>query len=82
LEHYRKAGSHAFDPPTTYDRDLPVVLSRSGAPMVGLDEHRRNVQELDSWWRSGRVSTSSLDAVLDDIVARCRELNLRGWSRA
>lgn len=81
-EHYRKKlALYAFDTPKTYDRDLHRLFSadpkhhRSQAASVFIRRNRAQIRELVSRWTGEYQLT--LDAVLDDIIARCRKLNLR-----
>jgi len=81
-EHYKKKQAlYAFDTPKTYDRDLQRLFSadpshrRSEAASSFIRRHRGRVRELVAKWTGEYQLT--LDAVLDDIIARCRELNLR-----
>jgi hypothetical protein len=81
-EHYRKKQAlYAFDAPKTYDRDLHRIFSadpkhrRSEAASSFLRRHRASVRRLVSRWTGEYQLT--LDAVLDGMIARCRELNLR-----
>jgi hypothetical protein len=81
-EHYRKKQAlYAFDTPTTYDRDLLRLFSadprhhRSESASMFIRRNRRRIRQLVAKWTGEYQLT--LDAVLDDIVARCRELNLR-----
>jgi hypothetical protein len=80
--HYKKKQAlYAFDTPKTYDRDLLRLFSadpkhrRSEAASVFIRRHRAKVRELVSKWTGEYQLT--LDAVLDDIIVRCRELSLR-----
>jgi Putative zinc-binding metallo-peptidase len=81
-EHYRKKQAlYAFDTPTTYDRDLLRLFSadpkhhRSPAASSFIRRNRARIRRLVSKWTGEYQLT--LDAVLDEIVARCRELDLR-----
>ena len=81
-EHYeRKRALYAFSTPRTYDRDLQRLFSsdpkhwRSQAASTFIRHHRASIRELVSKWTGEYQLT--LDAVLDDMVLRCRELNLR-----
>src|SRR5580693_7002013 len=81
-EHYeRKQELYAFDAPRTYDRDLRRLFSsearhrRSEAASSFIRRNRAKMRKLVSKWTGEYQLT--LDAVLDDIIARCRELNLR-----
>jgi Putative zinc-binding metallo-peptidase len=80
--HYKKKQAlYAFDTPKTYDRDLLRLFSadprhhRLEAASVFIRRNRAKVRELVSKWTGEYQLT--LDAVLDDIITRCRELNLR-----
>jgi hypothetical protein len=81
-EHYQKKQAHyAFDTPKTYDRDLQRLFSadprhrRSEPASLFIRRNRARVRELVAKWTGEYQLT--LDAVLDDMIARCRELNLR-----
>ena len=81
-EHYKKKQAlYAFDTPKTYDRDLHRLFSadpkrrRSEAASTFLRRNRARVRKLVAKWTGEYQLT--LDAVLDDMIARCRELNLR-----
>jgi hypothetical protein len=82
-EHYRKKQAlYAFETPKTYDRDLrrlfpadPASRRRSEAASLFLRRHRARVRKRVAKWTGEYQLT--LDAVLDDMIARCRELNLR-----
>jgi Putative zinc-binding metallo-peptidase len=81
-EHYRKKlAIYAFDTPKTYDRDLLRMFSadpkhrRSQAASSFIRRHRSSVRKLVAKWTGEYQLT--LDSVLDDMIARCRELNLR-----
>jgi hypothetical protein len=81
-EHYKKKQAlYAFDTPTTYDRDLLRLFSadpshhRSESASVFIRRKRTKIRQLVAKWTGEYQLT--LDAVLDDIVARCRELDLR-----
>jgi hypothetical protein len=81
-EHYKKKQAlYAFDTPKTYDRDLLRLFPadakrrRSEAASTFLRRNRAKVRKLVSKWTGEYQLT--LDAVLDDMIARCRELNLR-----
>jgi hypothetical protein len=85
-EHYRKKQAlYAFDTPTTYDRDLLRLFSadprhrRSQAASTFIRRNRARIRQLVSKWTGEYQLT--LDAVLDDIMARCRELDLRAVGR-
>jgi hypothetical protein len=81
-EHYRKKQAlYAFDTPTTYDRDLQRLFSadpihhRSQAASRFIRRNRAQIRQLVAKWTGEYQLT--LDAVLDDMMARCRELKLR-----
>jgi hypothetical protein len=81
-EHYeKKQAFYAFKPPKTYDRDLMRLFSadrrhrRALPAAVFIRRHRRQIRQLVARWTGENQLT--LDAVLDDMILRCRELNLR-----
>jgi hypothetical protein len=81
-EHYRKKQAlYAFDSPTSYDRDLLRLFSadprhrRLMPASQFIRRHRARIRELVAKWTGEYQLT--LDAVVDDMIARCRELNLR-----
>ena len=81
-EHYKKKRAlYAVDTPKTYDRHLLRLFSadlrhrHSEAASSFIRRHRARVRELVAKWTGEYQLT--LDAVLNDIIARCRELNLR-----
>jgi hypothetical protein len=81
-EHYQKKQAfYAFTPPKTYDRDLTRLFStdprhRRAQPAAAfIRRHRAQVRQLVARWTGENQLT--LDAVLDDMIARCRELDLR-----
>jgi hypothetical protein len=85
-EHYRKKQAlYAFDTPTTYDRDLLRLFSadprhrRSLAASTFIRRNRAKIRQLVSKWTGEYQLT--LDAVLDEMMARCRELDLRAVGR-
>jgi hypothetical protein len=86
-EHYRKKlALYAFDTPKTYDRDLrrlfpadPIKHRRAEAASTFLRRHRARVRKLVATWTGEYQLT--LDSVLDDMIVRCRELNLRAVGR-
>jgi hypothetical protein len=77
----RKQATYAFDAPKTYDRDLLRLFSadprhrHSEAASSFIRRYRRRVRELVARWTGEYQLT--LDAVLDDMMQRSRELNLR-----
>jgi Putative zinc-binding metallo-peptidase len=81
-EHYRKKQSlYALDTPRTYDRDLYRLFSaeprhrRSQPASMFIRRHRARIRKLVAKWTGENQLT--LDAVLDDMIIRCREHNLR-----
>jgi hypothetical protein len=81
-DHYRKKQAlYAVDTPTTYDRDLRRLFSadpkhrRSPAASLFIWRNRAAIRQLVAKWTGEYQLT--LDALLDDMMARCRELNLR-----
>jgi hypothetical protein len=79
-EYYeKKRALYATDPPTIYDRDLRRIFSdgsghgRSAATF--LRRHRAEIQQMVAKWT--REYRPALDAVLNDMIARCRDLRLR-----
>jgi hypothetical protein len=81
-DHYRKKQAmYAFDTPKTYDRDLYRLFSanprhrRSPAASIFIRRHRARIRTLVAKWTGENQLT--LDAVLDDMITRCRERNLR-----
>src|SRR6201986_2688703 len=81
-EHYKKKQAfYAFTPPKTYDRDLSRLFSadprhhRSQPASSLIRRHRAQIRQLVARWTGENQLT--LDAVLDDMIVRCRELELR-----
>jgi hypothetical protein len=81
-EHYRKKQArYAVDSPTTYDRDLHRIFSddprhrHSPAASTFILKNRAKVRHLVSRWTGEYQLT--LDAVIDEMIVRCRELGLR-----
>lgn len=81
-EHYaRKRALYAIDAPRTYDRDLLRIFSdaprhrRWPAASTFLRRNRAKMRQMVSRWTGEHQLT--LDAILDDMIARCRELKLR-----
>jgi hypothetical protein len=81
-EHYRKKQArYAVDSPTTYDRDLHRIFSddprhrQSPAASTFILKNRAKVRHLVSRWTGEYQLT--LDAVIDEMIVRCRELGLR-----
>jgi hypothetical protein len=69
------------DPPTVYDRDLKRIFSddprRRRAPLATmfLRRHGARIRGTVAKW-TGQYQLN-IDAVLDDMMIRCRDLNLR-----
>ena len=81
-EYYKKKQAlYAFDPPKTYDRDLYRLFSseprhrRSQPASMFIRRHRARIRQLVAKWTGENQLT--LDAVLDDMIVRCREHDLR-----
>jgi hypothetical protein len=81
-DHYRKKQAfYAFEAPKTYDRDLYRLFSadprhrRAPPASTFLRRHRAQVRKLVARWTGENQLT--LDAVLDDMITRCRVHNLR-----
>ena len=81
-EHYQKKQAfYAFKPPKTYDRDLSRLFStdprhrREQPASVFIRRHRAQIRQLVAQWTGENQLT--LDAVLDNMIWRCRELDLR-----
>ena len=81
-EHYRKKQAlYTFATPKTYDRDLQRLFSadparrRSMAASTFIRRHRAKIRQLVARWTGENQLT--LDALLDDMIVRCRELKLR-----
>jgi hypothetical protein len=81
-DHYKKKQAfYAFTPPKTYDRDLSRLFSadprhhRSKPAAALIRRHRAQIRQLVSRWTGENQLT--LDAVLDEMISRCRELDLR-----
>jgi hypothetical protein len=81
-EHYRKKQAlYVFDTPKTYDRDLLRLFSsdprhrRSQAASAFIRHNRARVRQVVARWTGEYQLT--LDALLDDMIVRCRELDLR-----
>ncbi len=80
--HYKKRQAfYAFEPPKTYDRDLYRLFSsdprhrRAQPASLFIRRHRAHVRKLVARWTGENQLT--LDAVLDDMIIRCRAHNLR-----
>ncbi len=81
-EHYeKKRALYAVDPPTIYDRDLRRIFSddpkhrRSPAAATFVRRNRAKIRQMVSKWT--REYQPALEAVLNDMIARCRDLRLR-----
>jgi hypothetical protein len=81
-QHYRRRRRHyGVDHPAFYDRDLrrlfsdaPEHADRVTAAQF-LARHRRSVRRLVAEWTG--IYQYTIDKVLEDMMARCRELKLR-----
>jgi hypothetical protein len=80
--HYKKKQAfYAFKAPKTYDRDLYRLFSanprhrRAPPASAFIRRHRAHVRKLVARWTGENQLT--LDAVLDDMITRCRVHNLR-----
>jgi hypothetical protein len=81
-EHYRRRqAQYGGGTPKIYDRDLRRLFSdnprhrRALAATTFIRQNRRRIRQVVSEWTGEYQLT--LDAVLEDMIARCRELNLR-----
>ncbi|MGH6768687.1 MAG: putative zinc-binding metallopeptidase [Xanthobacteraceae bacterium] len=81
-QHYqRKQELYSIGPPTIYDRELTRIFSddprhrRSQAASTFLRRNRAKIRAMVSQWTGEYELT--LNAVFDDMIARCRELKLR-----
>ena len=81
-EHYKKKQAlYVVDTPRTYDRDLLRLFSadprhsRSQAASKFIWRHKTTIRRMVAKWTGEYQLT--LDVLLDDMMARCRELNLR-----
>jgi hypothetical protein len=81
-EYYKKKRSlYLVDTPKTYDRDLRRLFSvdrrhhRSEAASSFIRRNRSSLRELVAKWTGEYQLT--FDSVLDDMIQRCRELDLR-----
>lgn len=80
--HYQKKQAfYAIKPPKTYDRHLYRLFSanprhrRAQPASVFIRRHRAHLRQLVARWTGEDQLT--LDAVLDDMITRCRVHNLR-----
>jgi hypothetical protein len=81
-QHYEKKQQlYSIGPPTIYDRELTRIFSddprhrRSQAASTFLRRNRAKIRAMVSQWTGEYELT--LNAVFDDMIARCRELKLR-----
>lgn len=81
-EHYeKKQALYAADPPAIYDRDLRRIFSddprhrQATSAAAFLRRNRAKISEIVAKWTPDY--RPALDAVFDDMTARCRELALR-----
>jgi len=81
-EHYRKKQAlYVFHAPKTYDRDLQRLFSddprhrRSPAASTFIRHNRAKIRGMVSKWTGEYQLT--VEALLDDMIVRCRELELR-----
>ena len=81
-DHYAKKQAHyAVDHAKFYDRDLRRLFSdhpkhrRSPTAATFLRRNRAKIRQIVSKWTGEYQLT--LDAVFDDVIGRCRELELR-----
>jgi hypothetical protein len=81
-EHYaQKQALYATPTTTIYDRDLRRIFSdeprhhRAPAASTFLRHHRARIRRMVAKWTGEYQLT--LDSVLDEMIARCRELRLR-----
>jgi len=83
-EHYRKKHAlYVFHAPKTYDRDLQRLFSddprhrRSPAASTFIRHNRAKIRGMVSKWTGEYQLT--VEALLDDMIVRCRELRLRAF---
>jgi hypothetical protein len=81
-EHYRKKQAlYVFDTPKTYDRDLLRLFSadprhpRSTPASIFIRRNRARIRQMVARWTGEYQLT--IDALLDDMMIRCRDLKLR-----
>jgi hypothetical protein len=81
-EHYRrKQALYVFDTPKTYDRDLLRLFSadprhrRSQPASLFIRRNRARIRQMVARWTGEYQLT--IDALLDDMMIRCRDLKLR-----
>jgi hypothetical protein len=83
LEEYyrRKQETYLVNPPQTYDRDLRKLFSDdpddADAPAAStfLRHNRARIRQIVARWTGEHQLT--VDSLLNDMIARCRELKLR-----
>ena len=79
----KKQALYVFHPPKTFDRDLHRLFSadprhrRSQPASTFIRRHRASIRRLVAQWTGENQLT--LDHVLDDMIIRCREHNLRAF---
>src|SRR5947208_2388517 len=77
----KKQAFYEFKPPKTYDRDLSRLFSvdprhrRAQPASRFIRRHRAQIRQLVARWTGENQLT--LGAVLDNMISRCRELDLR-----
>jgi hypothetical protein len=81
-QHYRRRRRHyGVDHPAFYDRDLRRLFSDAPehhdrpTAVQFIARHRRAVRRLVAEWTG--IYQYTIDKVLEDMTARCRELKLR-----
>ena len=81
-QHYREKRSHyGVDYPNFYDRDLRRIFSDEpqyqGNPTAAqfIARNRTQVRRVVAGWTG--IYQYTIDQVLEDMIARCRELQLR-----
>ena len=81
-QHYRRKRRHyGVDHPSFYDRDLRRLFSDAAEhgdrPTAArfIQRHRLGVRRMVSEWTG--IYQYTVDRVLEDMIARCRELKLR-----
>ena len=81
-QHYKRKRKHyGLDYPDFYDRDLRRVFSDASeystnpSAATFLTRNRRDVRRVVASWTS--IYQYTIDQVLEDMIVRCQELNLR-----
>jgi Putative zinc-binding metallo-peptidase len=81
-QHYKKKQArYVIEAPRTYDRDLHRIFSadpkhrRAPAASAFIRQNRAELRRLVSQWTGEHQLT--VDTVLDEMITRCRELQLR-----